>query len=92
MVLNRYAWESLKVFIEKAVPEKEPVPGAVIAVQTFGMLSARQHSGFNVFCCSRVFAKKSSDYGKSNALMHNGRTFIRCGKITDKIFFTNLQK
>ena len=33
---SRYAWESLKVFIQQAVPEKEPISGAVIAVQTFG--------------------------------------------------------
>jgi len=34
--LSRSAWESLKVFIQDAVPENDPVPGAVIAVQTFG--------------------------------------------------------
>jgi hypothetical protein len=36
--LSRCAWESLKVFLREAVPEKDPVPGAVIAVQTFGDL------------------------------------------------------
>jgi hypothetical protein len=36
--LSRCAWESLKVFLQEAVPEKNPVPGAVIAVQTFGDL------------------------------------------------------
>ena len=36
--LSRCAWESLKVFLQEAVPEKDPVPGAVIAVQTFGDL------------------------------------------------------
>ena len=34
--LSRCAWESLKVFLRKAVPEKDPIPGAVIAIQTFG--------------------------------------------------------
>jgi hypothetical protein len=34
--LSRYAWESMKVFIQQAVPEKIPLHGAVIAVQTFG--------------------------------------------------------
>src|SRR5512145_2217614 len=29
--LSRCAWESLKVFIQQAVPEQEPIPGAVIA-------------------------------------------------------------
>jgi glycosyltransferase involved in cell wall biosynthesis len=36
--LSRCAWESLKVFLQEAVPEKDPDPGAVIAVQTFGDL------------------------------------------------------
>jgi len=34
--LSRCAWESLKVFLQEAVPQKNPIPGAVIAVQTFG--------------------------------------------------------
>jgi hypothetical protein len=34
--LSRCVWESLKVFIQDAVPENDPMPGAVIAVQTFG--------------------------------------------------------
>ena len=43
--LSRSAWESLKVFMQQAVPEKEPIPGAVIAVQTFG-----DFLGFNPHC------------------------------------------
>jgi len=43
--LSRCAWESLKVFIQEAVPEKEPIPGAVIAMQTFG-----DFLGFNPHC------------------------------------------
>jgi hypothetical protein len=34
--LSRCAWESLKVFLQHSVPETDPTPGAVIAVQTFG--------------------------------------------------------
>jgi hypothetical protein len=34
--LSRCGWESLKVFFQIAVPEKEAVPGAVIAIQSFG--------------------------------------------------------
>jgi hypothetical protein len=34
--LSRCAWESLKVFLRHSVPETDPIPGAVIAVQTFG--------------------------------------------------------
>ncbi|MFH1758145.1 MAG: transposase [Pseudomonadota bacterium] len=34
--LSRCAWESLKRFLQEAVPEKNPLPGAVMAIQTFG--------------------------------------------------------
>jgi len=43
--LSRCARESLKIFIQEAVPEKEPVPGTVIAIQTFG-----DFLGFNPHC------------------------------------------
>jgi hypothetical protein len=43
--LSRCAWESLKAFLRDAVPEDDPVPGAVIAVQTFG-----DFLGFNPHC------------------------------------------
>ena len=43
--LSRSAWESLKVFLQDAVHENVPVPGAVIAVQTFG-----DFLGFNPHC------------------------------------------
>ncbi|HAR49510.1 MAG TPA: hypothetical protein DCR81_05300 [Smithella sp.] len=43
--ISRCAWDSLKVFMQQAVPEKEPLPGAVIAVQTFG-----DALGFNPHC------------------------------------------
>jgi len=34
--LSRCGWESLKLFLQETVPEKETVPGAVIVIQTFG--------------------------------------------------------
>ena len=34
--LSRCAWESLKVFLQDAVDENDPIPGAVIAMQSFG--------------------------------------------------------
>ena len=34
--LSRCGWESLKVFFHEAVPEENSVPGAVIAIQSFG--------------------------------------------------------
>jgi hypothetical protein len=34
--LSRCAWESLKVFSQKAVHENDPMPGTVIAMETFG--------------------------------------------------------
>jgi hypothetical protein len=43
--LSRFAWESLKIFIQDVVPENNPIPGAVIAVQTFG-----DFLGFNPDC------------------------------------------
>jgi hypothetical protein len=43
--LSRYAWESLKVFLRHSVPETDPIPGAVIVVQTFG-----DFLGFNPHC------------------------------------------
>ena len=39
------AWDSLKVFFQESVPEDDAVPGAVIAIQTFGDLL-----GFNPHC------------------------------------------
>ena len=43
--LSRCAWESLKIFLQEAVPEKNHLPGAVIAMQTFG-----DFLGFNPPC------------------------------------------
>jgi len=34
--LSRCGWESLKVFFQETVSEKDAVPGAVIAIQSFG--------------------------------------------------------
>jgi hypothetical protein len=34
--LSLCGWESLKLFFQETVPEKEAVPGAVIAIQSFG--------------------------------------------------------
>jgi len=34
--LSRCAWESIKVFMQEVIPEWNPIPGAVIAMQTFG--------------------------------------------------------
>jgi len=34
--LSLCAWESLKLFLQEAVPERNAIPGAVIAIQTFG--------------------------------------------------------
>jgi ribosomal protein S27E len=43
--LSRCAWESLKTFLQEAVSEKNPIPGASIAIQTFG-----DFLGFNPHC------------------------------------------
>jgi hypothetical protein len=34
--LSRCAWECLELFLQETVPEKNSIPGAVIAIQTFG--------------------------------------------------------
>ena len=43
--LSRCAWEALRVFFREAVPQGDAMPGAVIAIQTFGDLL-----GFNPHC------------------------------------------
>jgi hypothetical protein len=55
--LSRCAWESLKVFIRDVVPERNPLPGAVIAVQTFG-----DFLGFNPHC--HILITDGCFYGK----------------------------
>jgi hypothetical protein len=34
--LSRCAGKPLKVFVQEAVPERVPLPGAIIAIQPFG--------------------------------------------------------
>ena len=42
--LSCCAWESLKPFLQEAVPEMNPIPGAVIAIQTSGdFLGLKSH-------------------------------------------------
>ncbi len=55
--LSRYAWESLKLVLGAAVPEKDAVPGAVITIQTFG-----DFLGFNPHC--HILATDGCFYGK----------------------------
>ena len=43
--LSRCAWETLKVYLRSAVPGQDTVPGAVVAIQTFG-----DFLGFNPHC------------------------------------------
>jgi hypothetical protein len=55
--LSRSAWESLKVFLQEVVPENDPIPGAVIAIQTFG-----DFLGFNPHC--HILVTDGCFYGK----------------------------
>jgi hypothetical protein len=55
--LSRCAWDSLKLFLPEAVPERNPIPGAVIAIQTFG-----DFLGFNPHC--HVLVTDGCFYGK----------------------------
>jgi hypothetical protein len=56
--LSRCAWEALRAFFRETVPQGNAVPGAVIAIQTFGDLL-----GFNphchVFCTDGCFDEKA---------------------------------
>ena len=62
--LSRYAWDSLKVFFQETLPVEDPalggeenaIPGAVIAIQTFGdFLNFNPHC--HVLCTDGVFMK-----------------------------------
>jgi len=55
--LSRCAWESLKLFLREAGPERNPIPGAVIAIQTFG-----DFLGFNPHC--HVLVTDGCFYGR----------------------------
>jgi len=55
--LSRCVWETLKVAMQEAVPERDPIPGAVIAIQSFGdFLGFNPHA--HVLCTDGCF------YGK----------------------------
>ena len=67
--LSRCAWETLKEFFQQAVPEKDAVPGAIIAIHSFGdFLGWHPHlhilctdgcfSGSGMFCVAPMFALK----------------------------------
>jgi hypothetical protein len=55
--LSRCAWETLKMFLQELVPEKDPMPDAVVAIQTFG-----DFLGFNPHL--RVLCTDGCFYGK----------------------------
>jgi len=55
--LSRCAWDSLKTFFQTIVPEEDAVPGAVIAIQTFG-----DFLGFNPHC--HALCTDGGFYGK----------------------------
>ena len=53
--LSRCGWESLKEFFKETVPENGAVPGAVIAIQTFGdFLGFNPH--LHVLCSDGCFS------------------------------------
>jgi hypothetical protein len=52
--LSRCGWESLKAFFQETVPEEDAVPGAVIAIQSFGdFLGFNPH--LHVLCSDGCF-------------------------------------
>jgi len=55
--LSRCAWEALRAFFQEAVPQGDGVPGAVIAIQTFGdFLGFHPHC--HVLCTDGCFDGK----------------------------------
>jgi len=60
--INRCAWESLKGSLQDAVPENYPIPGAVIAMQTFG-----DFLGFNPHC--HILVMGGCFYGKAKSII-----------------------
>ena len=55
--LSRCAWEALKVFFQETVPEEDAVPGAAVAIQSFG-----DFLGFNPHC--HILSTDGCFYGK----------------------------
>ena len=55
--LSLCAWDSLKTFFKTIIPEEDALPGAVIAIQTFG-----DFLGFNPHC--HVLCTDGGFYGK----------------------------
>ena len=52
--LNRCAWETLKEFFKESVPEEDAVPGAVVAIHTFGDFLG-WHPHLHVLCTDGCF-------------------------------------
>ncbi len=52
--LGRCAWETLKEFFKEAVPEEDAVPGAVVAIHTFGDFLG-WHPHLHVLCTDGCF-------------------------------------
>jgi hypothetical protein len=55
--LSRCAWDALKVFLQTIISEENAVPGAVIAIQTFG-----DFLGYNPHC--HILCTDGAFYGK----------------------------
>lgn len=52
--LSRCAWETLKEFFQEVVPEEDAVPGAVIAIHTFGDFLG-WHPHLHILCTDGCF-------------------------------------
>jgi len=52
---SRCAWETLKAFLQAAVPEPEAVPAAVVSTQTFGDYPDRFHPHLHVLAPDGAF-------------------------------------
>lgn len=53
--LSRCGWESLKLFFQEAVPGGDAVPGAVVAIQTFGDFPSGFHPHLHILVSDGSF-------------------------------------
>ena len=91
--LSRRGWESLKIFFQGTIPEDDAVPGAVIAIQSFGdFLGYNPH--LHILCSDGCFygngmfrvAPRFETKGLEEIFRHKVfKMLLSKGKITDDL-------
>ena len=62
------AWESLKVFLQEAVPENDPIPSVVIAIQS------KPFAIFSDTIPCHILVTDGCFYGNAKSIISNGTT------------------